>query len=558
MANNKLPCKFYASGNCKFGNNCKFAHVNNNNNSNSGQNNASVLEKFISPNTLYDKTSQIKQDLSDYKLLQSNPVLSSYGLGFPAVNNLILGRDLSYEEIRLQYLEAVASNSFPEYERSIEARRKDMDYCVDHLRGQEQVAARYQQKSAEPNVGPAKPFIPLSLEESIAQLSNPGNKAFGSANNQSNPFGATTFGNASSSGAFGAQPNPFESKPNTGSGFGNSGFGNSNTNTQSAFGAAAAGAFGKPASTTTSAFGAPSTGSAFGSTVFGSAQPTASPGSFGSSGFGNSKPAATASAFGAPPTGSAFGSTGFGSAQPTASSGSAFGSSGFGNSKPASATSAFGDPSTVSAFGSTGFGNPPGGSAFGSSGFGNASTSSGSAPGTSGFGQSGFGQSTNNTTNLPFGNLTNDNKASPFGATNDNNSTSAFGAGSTSSNPFGSSAGKGATPFGTMSNQNETLAFALSTNTNLAFGQSSSNGSAFGASNNTPQQFGSGNNGSGFANSSAPLGQSGFGSTSAQPSNVSNDTSLDEYDPKVLEAFSAAKFELGKIPEVPPPVTLCQ
>ena len=116
MANNKLPCKFYASGNCKFGNNCKFAHVNNNNNSNSGQNNASVLEKFISPNTLYDKTSQIKQDLSDYKLLQSNPVLSSYGLGFPAVNNLILGRDLSYEEIRLQYLEAVASNSFPEYE----------------------------------------------------------------------------------------------------------------------------------------------------------------------------------------------------------------------------------------------------------------------------------------------------------------------------------------------------------------------------------------------------------------------------------------------------------
>jgi nucleoporin NUP42 len=514
MANNKLPCKFYASGNCKFGNNCKFAHVNNNNNSNSGQNNASVLEKFISPNTLYDKTSQIKQDLSDYKLLQSNPVLSSYGLGFPAVNNLILGRDLSYEEIRLQYLEAVASNSFPEYERSIEARRKDMDYCVDHLRGQEQVAARYQQKSAEPNVGPAKPFIPLSLEESIAQLSNPGNKAFGSANNQSNPFGATTFGNASSSGAFGAQPNPFESKPNTGSGFGNSGFGNSNTNTQSAFGAAAAGAFGKPASTTTSAFGAPSTGSAFGSTVFGSAQPTASSGSFGSSGFGNSK--------------------------------------------PASATSAFGDPSTVSAFGSTGFGNPPGGSAFGSSGFGNASTSSGSAPGTSGFGQSGFGQSTNNTTNLPFGNLTNDNKASPFGATNDNNSTSAFGAGSTSSNPFGSSAGKGATPFGTMSNQNETLAFALSANTNLAFGQSSSNGSAFGASNNTPQQFGSGNNGSGFANSSAPLGQSGFGSTSAQPSNVSNDTSLDEYDPKVLEAFSAAKFELGKIPEVPPPVTLCQ
>ena len=211
MANNKLPCKFYASGNCKFGNNCKFAHVNNNNNSNSGQNNASVLEKFISPNTLYDKTSQIKQDLSDYKLLQSNPVLSSYGLGFPAVNNLILGRDLSYEEIRLQYLEAVASNSIPEYERNIEARRKDMDYCVDHLRGQEQVAARYQQKSAEPNVGPAKPFIPLSLDESIAQLSNPGNNAFSSANNQSNPFGATTFGNASSSGAFGAQPNPFES-----------------------------------------------------------------------------------------------------------------------------------------------------------------------------------------------------------------------------------------------------------------------------------------------------------------------------------------------------------
>lgn len=558
MANNKLPCKFYASGNCKFGNNCKFAHVNNNNNSNSGQNNASVLEKFVSPNTLYDKTSQIKQDLSDYKLLQSNPVLSSYGLGFPAVNNLIPGRDLSYEEVRLQYLEAVASNSISEYERNIEARRKDMDYCIDHLRGQEQHAARYQQKSAEPNVGPAKSFIPLSLEENIAQFSNPGNNAFGSANNQSNPFGATTFGNASSSGAFGAQLNPFESKPNIGSGFGNSGFGNSNTNNQSAFGGGAtAGAFGKPASTTTSAFGAPSTGTAFGSTGFGSAQPAASSGSaFGSSGFGNTKPAATTSAFGAPSTGSAFGSTGFGSAQPTTSSGSAFGSSGFGNSKPAATASAFGAPSTGTAFGSTGFGNPPSGSGFGSSGFGSASTSSGSAPGTSGFGQSGFGQSANNTTNLPFGNLNNDNKASPFGSTNNNNSTSAFGAGGlraglTGSNPFGSSEGKGASPFGTMTSQNTTLAFASSANTNLAFGQSSSNGNAFGASNNTPQQFGSGSNGSGFSNNSVPLGQSGFGSSS-------NDTSLDEYDPKVLEAFSAAKFELGKIPEVPPPLTLCQ
>lgn len=558
MANNKLPCKFYATGNCKFGNNCKFAHVNNNN-SNS-QNNASVLEKFISPNTLYDKTSQIKQDLSDYKLLQSNPVLSSYGLGFPAVNNLIQGRDLSYEEIRLQYLEAVASNSIPEYERNIEARRKDMDYCVDRIRGQEQVAARYQQKSAEPNVGPAKPFIPLSLEENIAQFSNPGNNAFGSANDQSNPFGATTFGNAGSSGAFGAQLNPFESKSNTGSGFGNSGFGNSNTNNQSALGGSG-GAFGKPASTTPSAFGAPSTGSAFGSTGFGSAQPTASSGAaFGSSGFSNSKPAATTSAFGAPSTGSAFGSSGFGSAQP---SGSAFGSSGFSNSKPAATTSAFGAPSTGKAFGSTGFGNPPSGSAFGSSGFGNASTSSGSAPDRSAFGQSGFGQPTNNTTNLPFGNLNNDNKASPFGSANGNNATSAFGAGglgsgSTGSNPFGSSAGKGASPFGTMSNQNTTLAFAPSANTNLAFGQGSTNGNAFGASNNTTQQFGSGNNGSGFANNSALLGQPGFGSSSTQPSNVSNDTSLDEYDPKVLEAFSAAKFELGKIPEVPPPAMMCQ
>ena len=554
MANNKLPCKYYANGNCKFGNNCKFAHVNNNNNNNnnnSGQNGGSVLQKFISPNTLYDKTSQIKQDLNDYKLFQSNPVLSSYGLGYPAVNNLILGRDLSYEENRLQYLEAVASNSVPEYEKNIDSRRKDMNYCIDHLRGQEQHAARYQQKSAEPNVGTPKPFIPRTLEENIAQYSNQGSNAFGSANGQNNSFGAKPFGSTSTSGAFGAQSNPFDPKPNAGSGFGNSGFGgsgfgNSNTSTLSAFGG---GAFGKPASTTPSAFGASSTGSAFGSTGFGSAQPAASSESaFGSTGFGNSKPAATTSAFGAPSTGSAFGSTGFGNPQATTSSGSAFGSSGFGK------------PSTGSAFGSSGFGNAPSGSAFGSSAFGNASTSG--ASGTTGFGQSGFGLSTNNTSSLPFGNLNNDNKVSPFGATNNNNSSGAFGASGfgtgAASNPFGSAAEKGASPFGTTSNQSTTLAFGTSNNSNLVFGQSSSNGNAFGSSNNPPQQFGSGNNGSGFTNNAAPFGQSGFDSLSVQPPQASNDTSLDEYDPKVLEAFSATKFELGRIPEVPPPTALCQ
>lgn len=556
MANNKLPCKYYANGNCKFGNNCKFAHVNNNNNSNSGQNNGSVLDKFISPNTLFDKTSQIKQDLNDFKLFQSNPVLSSYGLGYPAVNNLILGRDLSYEENRLQYLEAITSNSVPEYEKNIEARRKDMNYCIDHLRGQEQHAARYQQKSAEPNVGTPKPFIPRTLEENIAQYSSQGSNVFGSANNaQSNPFGAKALVNTTTSGAFGAPSNPFDPKPNAGSGFGNSGFGssgfgNSNTSTLSAFGG---GAFG--ASSTGSAFGAaPSSGSAFGSTGFGSAQPAANTGSaFGSTGFGNSKPGTTTSAFGAPSNGSAFGSTGFGNAQPTPASGSTFGST------------SLGKPSTSSAFGSSGFGNPASGSGFGSSGFGNASTSGKSGTtgfGQSGFGQSGFGQSTNNTSSLPFGNLNSENKASPFGTTNNNNSSSAFGTSSfgtgATSNPFGSSSEKAASPFGNPSNQNTTLAFGASNNSNLVFGQSGSNGSAFGASNKPAQQFGSGNNGSSFASNSGSFGSSGFGSSSVQPPLASNDASLDEYDPKVLEAFSAAKFELGKIPEVPPPTALCQ
>ncbi|CCE88874.1 Piso0_001664 [Millerozyma farinosa CBS 7064] len=594
MSKNRQICKYYANGNCKFGNSCRFSHEDP---KDLTKKKGYTLQDFISPKELNNLTESIRLGLNDYKQFASTPVLSSFGLGHPAVNNLIDGRDVSFEELRLQYLEASQNNTVGELERQLELRKRDMEYCINHVRGKENLAARYQQKSAEPGAQLPKPFVPLSVDESIARLSQQPS-ALGNGNTAAaNPFGQSSFGSSGQHNPFavGATPSksPFGTQNQTNSnagasslsgdqsgfsafgkggfgssGFGSSGFGSANTAAGAAkpgFGSSAFGSSGFGSSS----FGKPSTGSS----AFGSS-------GFGSSGFGQAAPGQAAS--GQAGSGqSAFGSSGFGSSAfgqsasgQAASGSSGFGSSGFGSSGFGS--SGFGKPSTgSSAFGSSGFGS----SGFGSSGFGKASTGQ-SSFGSSGFGKPGADQS--GSTSSPFGNAASQSNAnsspfaslgssgaqasggSAFGASgfgsfgnsaqgkpgDTNAAPSGFSALSSSANnqpnqssPFGSLA-KGASPFGSVASNTQNTQ-NQNNNTNSPFGSAPKTATS---SSSFPSAFGGGS----FASNQGTTGVNG--SASSAPGLEE----LKQYDPKVTEAFQATKFELGHVPEVPPPLQLCQ
>lgn len=559
MSKNRQICKYYANGNCKFGNSCRFSHEDP---KELTKKKGYTLQDFISPKELNNLTESIRLGLNEYKQFASTPVLSSFGLGYPAVNNLIDGRDVSFEELRLQYLEASQNNTVGELERQLELRKKDMEYCMNHIRGKENLAARYQQKSAEPGAQLPKPFVPLSVDESVARLSNQPS-TLGNSKVAANPFGQSSVGSLD-------QNNPFAVGATTSKApFGTQ---NQTNSTSSVFsssgGQSGSSAFGK------SGFGL----SAFGLSGFG--KPSTGLSGFGLSGFG-------LSGFGL----SGFGLSGFGQATSgQALSGqdrsglSAFGLSGFGLSGfglSSFGKSAFGQAdSGQSAFGLSGFGKPPTGqSAFGLSGFGKAST------GQSTFGQSSFGKmgaDKSGSTNSPFANITSQSNAtlSPFASLgltstqasggsafgtsgfglfgnntksspeDTNAATSGFSALSSSatnqpnqSSPFGSLA-KGTSPFGSASSNNQNSQ-NQSNITNFPFGSASQDASS---SLSFTDAFGKGT----FASGQGTVGVNGFSSSAPGLEE------LKQYDPKVTEAFQATKFELGNVPEVPPPLQLCQ
>lgn len=562
----KQPCKYFQKGACRFGDRCKFLH------SDVDITNASTQQVFLNqdPNTL---ANEIVDDLNDYKHIHMNPALSAYGTGEFAVNNLIEGRDMSPEELRLQYMQALLNNTVNEYNRNLELRSKDMDFCVGEIRKRTTLAARYQQVGIS-NPGQMKPFIDKTVDQSISALQASGatgagtGAAFGGQNPfgaSVNPFGAQNsgFGAAAASGAspFGSSsttPSPFGNGA-SGSGFGSSGFGN----------AAAA----QTATSANSGPSGPSGGSAFGASGFGSTNKPSGSSGFGSAGFGSA-------GFGsAPKSGaSAFGAAGFGS---TATSGGAFGlqtvagqsgQSAFGNSAGASAfgtaapsgfgTAAFGTSSLgakpAGAFGTAGFGsssgnngnsgnsgNAPANTAFGSSGFGSAgfgsTQASSTAAGSSGFGSSGFGSSGFSQAPSAFGTAT-------FGAQTQNTATpaapaapaesgkSAFGASS-----FGAPAPSAQSAFGQSKPVSEPplgsgfggFSSSIETTSQNPFGQSSAFGSANSATSATA------------ARSNVTL------------ADATQNPALQKLDPAVAQAFAAREFQIGAVPDIPPPPEVC-
>lgn len=584
----KQVCKFFQQGNCRFGNSCKFFHP-------SGQllfgsQPTNLALKAFQDRNPNDLAKTIQTDLSELPYFQFKPTLTTYGYNEFTANSLIEGRDMSAEELRLQYMEAVANNSLQAYDKNLELRQKDMEYCVNEIKSKDSLAARYQQVGAT-RKELIKPFIPKTLEQSINDLQNNagfggsgfGNSGgFGSSGFGSSPFGNTggAFGSQSTSAfgqqntqpsafgqqntqnsAFGGQNtqnSAFGSQNNQSSAFGQSGFGQQPSafgqsgfgktdNKNSAFGSSAFGSLGL----TGGAFGSQSTGGAFGSQNLGGAfgsQTSGGSGAFGSQSTGGS------GAFGSQNTGGsgAFGSQNtsgggaFGS-QSTSGSG-AFGSQGTTQNKPAQLNSGFGQAGFGQAgFGQSGFGQ----SGFGQSGFGKSGFGQ-SGSGQSGFGQLGFGSSnTSNTGNSgsAFGQSSTSTQSgsafgqSGFGQTNTN---SAFGAAKTPEpSGFGQSGFGGSQP----------SAFSGQAQSQSAFGQSAPNTtSPFGQAAAQPAQ-------NPFAPQPAAGTQaptqtdSGFGGfTSNQASTTSQANSTTEPYP---DAYDEPAFTLGKVPEIPPPQQIC-
>lgn len=604
----KQVCKFFQQGNCRFGNSCKYLHT-------SGllgfgsQRIDSGLQAFQSMNPI-DLASTIQADLKELPNFQLKPTLTTYGLNHYTTNSLIEGRDMSPEELRLQYMEAIANNSLDAYNKNLELRQKDMEYCIKEIKAKDSLAARYQQVGTT-RKELIKPFIPKTLEQSINDLQN--SAAFGGSDfGNSGGFGSSGFGSSGfgNSGAFGAQntsafglqssqPSAFGQQNTQKSAFGaqntpNSAFGNQNTS-NSAFGSQ---------NNQTSAFGQGAFGnqiSAFGQSGFGNTDKKNS--AFGSSGFGSLSNSAfgsqnTGGAFGAQNTGGAFGSqtTGNGAfGSQNTSGGGAFGS----QSKPAggafgtqnSGSGAFGSQNTAGggAFGSQ---NTTGGGAFGSqntaggafgsqnsAGTGAFGAQSGSGQsafsqkqpqqssgfGQSGFGQSGFGQSVFGQSGsgqtgfgqLGFGNtstggansLSKGFGQSGFGSSQAN---SAFGQ-NTSNSGFGANKTPEPSAFGQSGfGASKPSGFGGQTQPQSAFGQASSNtASAFGTPVLTSfgQQPATGSQATPASQNDSGFG--GFSTVQSKPSTSSK--SNGDYPP----AYNEPAFKLGEVPEIPPPLEIC-
>lgn len=515
----KQVCKFYPKGQCKFGDLCKFLHV--------GSNAPAPARGWVSQDPLQVANS-IRSDLDELKLFCYRPTLLSYGYGSAVKRNLIEGRDFSPDEARLKYLEAVLSNTVPQYEQHMALRARDMENCIAEIRLKDSAAARYQQLSCEKE--PVRPFIGTTLEQSINDLQN--QLGFGSSGFGSSGFGSSGFGNS----GFGSS-----APTSTNSGFGSSGFGSSG--------------FGNSAPT--------STNSGFGSTGFGNS-------GFGSSGFsGGAFGAQKPGAFGLQNNQSAFGSqSAFGqkpallpfgqslTAQPFGQSSTtlAFGqnpsSLAFGQ---APASLAFGQQ-TSSGFGSTGFGKPAG--AFGQQNI--NPTNSGSGFGSSGFGSSGFGQNSGSA----FG----QNSGSAFGSTG-------FGAKPVSALPFGGQqSGFGQSGFGQSGTGQSGSAFGAPPATS-AFGQPQKQDNPFGQPQKQDNPFGQPPKdnpfgqpqkenpfaqNTGFGGVASNTSQSPFGALSQLAPQPENQVDLtNELGSDVLKAFQANQFELGRIPEIAPPSQVC-
>ncbi|GME85224.1 unnamed protein product [Ambrosiozyma monospora] len=287
MSNRQLCRNYQQTGSCRYGNNCKFVHSNNNNNNNSWNNNSwgnnrnnnnniyqnsrnnnfsnagfnnaqkkpnqETPQEFSSASSLKAKSDQISRDMTEMLSDMNNGALlfTAYSLKPPANINLITGRDMSFEEIRLQYYNAKATNSIPQFENQYKNRVNDMKQNCLKLKNESSKAARFLQLAVQNGAN----SISRNFIDDLGNLDVPA--ALGAGGN-----GFNNSGNTTSSSIFGAQTgttNPFQQS--------SSPFGKSVGNT-GAFGNQAGGAFSSQSNPTSNSFGSQTgttTSGAFGS-----------------------------------------------------------------------------------------------------------------------------------------------------------------------------------------------------------------------------------------------------------------------------------------------------
>ncbi|KAG7879891.1 hypothetical protein KL905_001384 [Ogataea polymorpha] len=347
-------CPYFQNGNCRYGNRCHNLHI---------KNGHEDLKSFTSTSSLQAKTEDIRKNIDAILPdVRNGAILTAFSLPPPANVNIISGRDVSYEELRVQYYQN-PDTAVHEYN----SRKQDMIKCLEYVRKDAQKAARYLQLAAEKNPADVKPFINFSIDMNPAPSSslpfgNRGSSPFnqqssslGSAKNhfgapaaQSNPFGTAVTTNANpfassntpafGSAGFGSKPNPFGSQTSTNSvsnpfgsssgassGFGKTGFGqptgafasvkpnpfggqsNASSSTASPFGAISGNTMNSSTMSFPNGVGAGASSSAG---PFGGQTSTIQPSPFGA---GSQSTTSNAGPFGNPQTSSAFGNTGFGS-----------------------------------------------------------------------------------------------------------------------------------------------------------------------------------------------------------------------------------------------------
>ncbi|KAF5601511.1 nucleoporin NUP42 [Fusarium pseudocircinatum] len=491
-------CKFFQQGNCKFGNSCRFEHVNPNNR-NQPSNRFGALGGGSSQNPA-DKYN-ITIDTIEKDLTNEVPqwILSAYAPGRDAPGQLFGGypREQSFEELRLHFMMGKASGNeqqaLNEAQELYAQAQQQMQTALRDVKGAIQFIGTQGAPFGEFLVGKR----PKSTIADTGAQPTP----FGSNNNASSPFG----GGASAGGSAFGQPSTLGAKP---SAFGAPSFGQPSQPAQgggsvfgqpsqtSAFGQPSqlgqpASAFGKPAQTST--FGQPSQpGSAFG-------QPSAlgaKPNPFGTPAFGQpSQPNTQGSVFGQPSQPNTQGSA-FGQPSQINAQGSAFGQASQLGQKPSPFGAPSGTNNSSSPFGAVANNNSaPAANPFGAPG-GSATTSQPANP---------FGSNSNNQNNAP---------ANPFGQPSQPaQGSSPFG------QPSNAAAPATATPFGAsnaISNQT----------TNSPFGQpSQTQSNGFASQNNqTPASnpFGQAAqqkpaNPFGQPSNAAPAAANPFATTQAQP-----------------------------------------
>ncbi|KLP01494.1 NUP42-nuclear pore protein [Fusarium fujikuroi] len=493
-------CKFFQQGNCKFGNSCRFEHVNPNNR-NQPSNRFGALGGGSNQNPA-DKYN-ITIDTIEKDLTNEVPqwILSAYAPGRDAPGQLFGGypREQSFEELRLHFMMGKASGNeqqalneaqelYAQAQQQMQTALRDVKGAIQFIVGEENNHPNRHDICKQGTQGaPFGEFLVGKRPKSTIADTGAQPTPFGSNNtNASSPFG----GGASTGGSAFGQPSTLGAKP-------------------SAFGAPSFGQPSQPAQGGGSVFGQPSQPSAFGQ-----------PSQLGQTASAFGKPA-QASTFGQPSQpGSAFGQPSALGAKPNP-----FGTPAFGQpSQPNAQGSVFGQPSQPNTQGSA-FGQPSQinaqGSAFGqASQLGQKSSPFGAPSGTNNS-SSPFGAVANNNSapaanpfGAPSGSATASQPANPFGSNNDNQNNAP-------ANPFGqpSQPAQGSSPFGQPSN-----AAAPATSTPFGTSNATSNpptNSPFGQPSRTQSNgFASQNNQPPASNSFGQPSQQKPANPFGQPSNA--------------------------------------